>query len=1038
MTGSESDSADGSVGTTDFSNSNIQGASSAVNIGDLDLNLDALAMSSLQNTATAILAQQQKDPHFGWSSLPSESESELGKNGKGSSETSTCRASTGKLRRTLSLTKGGGHEKIHHIERHMWSQDETNALVDGCNKYGVGNWKAILNDEELSGRFKGRIPGDLKDRFRTYFPDAYHDLYPNAKTHTSQAVRSKAPDGSSIFEKGKTKERRPFTPAEDDVLKRGYQQHGSHWAVIAREPVFEGRRKSTDLRDRFRNAFPELYQLAGYKARTRSTRKDRRQSSSSSMTHGERVKLLASELDPGIYEQNGSRPSLVARSETSTSVNSQAVSEQSEGEESSDFHDSQALSDISAVEKFASHPASRSQSFGAMSSHSVRLQQTSGLHQGGAPTMSTKQPLRRSHSTKRGASKIHSTENAIRTASLKSNREAVLASHHHHNMQHPHAPHVLHEAKPHQANELPQSQPGSEQYAHTWVDRFPWEQNNDAVEGSTSITSMDLDEMNDIMNSQSAAHLLDQNVDIQRQERQVTEQINTASSPNSDTNLLASLFWNTENQGSPNNRIFPVDSFQDLLDPLGPTVSGTSLTNAPSFVWTPVSSSSAPVHAPVSAPTGATRREHEHNQWAGDLLHRGTFAGIEPNDHDFVSMASMQLPEEVAQRDLEHTQTLQPSPGSRDTDHSAIDNSRPPSVNDLISKTARRQSQPPPLLGPNEETQPDNQFQSPYRNPYPYPADDMSLINPLLGGSMTLFPSLMGSGSAGEGGVRRRRSTDTVRESAFGLPSGWRESGEALGLTAVDSMHVDHDHLGTKDTDISGQSDHHSRSLSSESEMLPSRAASVGDMDLVAGREDALYAESLPDLTSASFGGEPSTESDTAFSTVPHLQMSYDDMDLPTFLNRSPNIAHASASSIAPHSPRLNLNNENNWLKTLGQRSFQLREPPRDDLDHTPFSPRPGMANRTNPMTHAIFSNRINDAGALDRLEHLYLEGLHTPGSPLPFSQGQSYSSSHFAHDVAFANSDRPLQSSATQTRNANAHLMIPTSSSMQGPPNPP
>ena len=111
-------------------------------------------------------------------------------------------------------------------------------------------------------------------------------------------------------------------------------------------------------------------------------------------------------------------------------------------------------------------------------------------------------------------------------------------------------------------------------------------------------------------------------------------------------------------------------------------------------------------------------------------------------------------------------------------------------------------------------------------------------------------------------------------------------------------MHVDHDHLGTKDTDISGQSDHHSRSLSSESEMLPSRAASVGDMDLVAGREDALYAESLPDLTSASFGGEPSTESDTAFSTVPHLQMSYDDMDLPTFLNRSPNIAHASASSI--------------------------------------------------------------------------------------------------------------------------------------------
>jgi hypothetical protein len=36
-------------------------------------------------------------------------------------------------------------------------------------------------------------------------------------------VRSKAPDGTSIFEKGKTKERRPFSAAEDEVLKRGYE-----------------------------------------------------------------------------------------------------------------------------------------------------------------------------------------------------------------------------------------------------------------------------------------------------------------------------------------------------------------------------------------------------------------------------------------------------------------------------------------------------------------------------------------------------------------------------------------------------------------------------------------------------------------------------------------------------------------------------------------------------------------------------------------------------------------------------------------------
>jgi hypothetical protein len=57
-------------------------------------------------------------------------------------------------------------------------------------------------------------------------------------------------------------------------------QHGSHWAVIAKEAVFEGRRKSTDLRDRFRNAFPELYEQAGYKPRQKGPKKDRRPSQS--------------------------------------------------------------------------------------------------------------------------------------------------------------------------------------------------------------------------------------------------------------------------------------------------------------------------------------------------------------------------------------------------------------------------------------------------------------------------------------------------------------------------------------------------------------------------------------------------------------------------------------------------------------------------------------------------------------------------------------------------------------------------------------
>ncbi|SNX83528.1 uncharacterized protein MEPE_02235 [Melanopsichium pennsylvanicum] len=176
-------------------------------------------------------------------------------------------------RRTSSL--GRKASEGHRNQKHRWSAEETQALVDGCNKHGVGNWKKILSDPELSGLFSERTAGDLKDRFRTYFPDAYHEMYPNAKTHLSKAVRGRDAQGKSIFEKGKTKERRPFTPEEDAALRAGYQQYGSHWALIAKNPIFDGQRRAIDLRDRFRNAFPEDYERAGFKPRPSKARKDR-------------------------------------------------------------------------------------------------------------------------------------------------------------------------------------------------------------------------------------------------------------------------------------------------------------------------------------------------------------------------------------------------------------------------------------------------------------------------------------------------------------------------------------------------------------------------------------------------------------------------------------------------------------------------------------------------------------------------------------------------------------------------------------------
>ncbi|KAI6007071.1 hypothetical protein EDD15DRAFT_2394832 [Pisolithus albus] len=156
--------------------------------------------------------------------------------------------------------------------RKKWTEEETQMLVAGCNTWGVGNWKAILKDPSL--KFDNRSPVDLKDRFRTYFPDAYKEHYPNAKTHLSSKVRSTLPDGRSIFEKTRSKKRRPFTEEEDRALRAGYEKHGTVWAAIVKDPIFqEQNRRSTDLRDRFRNAFPELYQAAGYKPRNSSKKR---------------------------------------------------------------------------------------------------------------------------------------------------------------------------------------------------------------------------------------------------------------------------------------------------------------------------------------------------------------------------------------------------------------------------------------------------------------------------------------------------------------------------------------------------------------------------------------------------------------------------------------------------------------------------------------------------------------------------------------------------------------------------------------------
>ncbi|KAF8346500.1 hypothetical protein F5887DRAFT_1281640 [Amanita rubescens] len=179
-----------------------------------------------------------------------------------------------KIRKNSSLSPADDLDHPHPEKkpRKKWSPEETQMLVDGCQRHGVGNWKTILSDPDL--KFDNRSPVDLKDRFRTYFPDAYKQHYPNARTHLSSKVRSMLPDGTPLFEKTRSKKRRPFTEEEDRALRAGYEKHGTVWAAIVKDPIFqEQNRRSTDLRDRFRNAFPDLYQAAGYKPRNSARKK---------------------------------------------------------------------------------------------------------------------------------------------------------------------------------------------------------------------------------------------------------------------------------------------------------------------------------------------------------------------------------------------------------------------------------------------------------------------------------------------------------------------------------------------------------------------------------------------------------------------------------------------------------------------------------------------------------------------------------------------------------------------------------------------
>ncbi|RDL36054.1 uncharacterized protein BP5553_06666 [Venustampulla echinocandica] len=195
--------------------------------------------------------------------------------------------------------------------RKKWTEEETNNLLLGVHKHGLGNWTDILEDTTFS--FNQRSAADLKDRFRTCCPTELRGENGKGKSQTYQsgndpgnsALQAKQKsslmveniliDGDNIgttgggsdatptkprktrthrkkledlaqlgiegpFRKSHRRERRPFSEDEDREILQGYQIHGPAWTRIQRDPRFHLQsRQPTDLRDRFRNKFPEKF-----------------------------------------------------------------------------------------------------------------------------------------------------------------------------------------------------------------------------------------------------------------------------------------------------------------------------------------------------------------------------------------------------------------------------------------------------------------------------------------------------------------------------------------------------------------------------------------------------------------------------------------------------------------------------------------------------------------------------------------------------------------------------------------------------------
>ncbi|KAJ1675884.1 hypothetical protein EV182_000375 [Spiromyces aspiralis] len=186
----------------------------------------------------------------------------------------------------------GARKDIRRVAR-RWSDEETEALIKGCIKHGVGAWKRILDDPEFV--FNDRTSVDLKDRlvparpsilvrmnvampsvlFRTIRAQECAQLGESRSGSRSCGTLRRVsdvvwplPENSQRLQGLQRVQRKPtrsYTPEEDILLLLGVYKHGNHWARIAGDQRLRlSSRPGQSLRDRLRNAFPKVFLAFGY------------------------------------------------------------------------------------------------------------------------------------------------------------------------------------------------------------------------------------------------------------------------------------------------------------------------------------------------------------------------------------------------------------------------------------------------------------------------------------------------------------------------------------------------------------------------------------------------------------------------------------------------------------------------------------------------------------------------------------------------------------------------------------------------------